>query len=74
MTGTRNAIEEAVLTLFTDEDGELHVGQTLTTLLNVVAGVCCQAKYRHPADLATEFGTKLHVAVMSEQPATRLLS
>lgn len=49
--------ERAILDLLSDEDDELHVGEALTTLVDVVAGICALAVC--PDDLAVEFAVKL---------------
>lgn len=49
--------EQAILDLLSDQDDEYHTGEALTALVNVVAGICAQA--RHPEELAVEFAVKL---------------
>lgn len=59
--------ERAILDLLSDEDDEYHTGEALTTLVNVVAGICAQA--RRPDDLAVEFAVKLRRRVAdADQP------
>lgn len=69
---------EEVLDLLTDEDGELVVGEALTTLLAAVAAVCGLTEEQSPTELAAEFGTKLLQAVarqhVQDQMVRRLLS
>lgn len=59
--------ERAILDLLSDEDDEYHTGEALTTLVNVVAGICLQA--RRPDDLAVEFALKLHRAMIEADKA-----
>lgn len=62
-----HSTERAILDLLSDEDDEYHTGEALTTLVNVVAGICAQA--RRPDDLAVEFAVKLRRRVAAaDQP------
>ncbi|MCO5083372.1 MAG: hypothetical protein M9955_17160 [Rhizobiaceae bacterium] len=67
-------IESDILDLLADEDGELDLGNSLTALLYVTAGLCCQATEQRPADLAIEFATKLFRLIEQEQSKPRLVS
>lgn len=71
---TDMGIEGRILDLLADGDEELHIGDSLTVLLHVVASLCCQATTPEPMDLATEFGVELRQAVAREQSAPRWLS
>ncbi|MCR5855968.1 hypothetical protein [Mesorhizobium sp. J428] len=56
--------EAAILDILADEDDDLHIGEALTVLLNVVAGICCED--RNPHELAIEFGVRLGRHVSDE--------
>lgn len=47
--------EQAILDLLSDEDDEVHAGQALSTLVDVVAGICCLATNSTPEALAEGF-------------------
>lgn len=67
------AVESAILDLLCDEDGDLHVGDALTVLLHIVAGLCCQATSQRPVDLATVFAVRLRQVVADQDNAERTL-
>jgi len=58
--------EDAILDLLCDEDDELHVGAALTTLVNVVAGLCCIGS--RPEGLADNFAEVLRQRIASREP------
>lgn len=67
-------VEETIIAaLPEDEDGALHVGESLSALLYVVGGICCLAETQTPEALAEEFGEQLQRIVARRQPE-RLLS
>lgn len=49
--------ERAILDLLSDEDGDYHLGQSLTLLLDVVAVLCLEGA--QPDQLASEFAVKM---------------
>ena len=49
--------ERAILDLLSDEDGDYHLGQALTLLLDVVAVLCLEGA--QPGHLASEFAVKM---------------
>lgn len=55
-------LEQEIIDLLADDD-ELHVGESLTVLLHVVAGICALATTQTPDALAAHFGEQLQVAV-----------
>lgn len=66
-------IESAILDLLCDGDGDLHVGDALTVLLHIVAGLCCQATSQRPVELATVFAMRLRQVVADQDNAERTL-
>lgn len=66
-------IEAEILDLLCDEDDDLHVGEALTVLLHVAAGLCCCATTHTPDELATEFAVKLRQLVARGTQSERLL-
>lgn len=57
--------EDEVMDLFTDEDGDVNVGEALTVLVHVVAGLCCISD-TPPVALAGEFAETLGQLVAAE--------
>lgn len=69
MNATATA-EAAILDILSDEDDEFCLNDALTVLVNVAAGICCQA--RDPHETAFKFGARLQQVVGRQALAEEL--